>query len=172
MFEKQLADFQPLASAPAGVEKSVTPLRLKLQRQSTEFEEIEHLRSQLLLRAPISGQVTEIALTEGEWASSGQTIATIVANKPNAIVAYVAAPQSEWLKNAVQLEVQTAAKISLGDTVIRSISPTTVRIPSRLWADAKTPEWATAVVLAPTQLTRPGELVHIVHSRTLQPTAH
>lgn len=172
MFEKQLADFQPLASAPAGVEKSVTPLRLKLQRQSTEFEEIEHLRTQLLLRAPISGQVTEIALTEGEWASSGQTIATIVANKPNAIVAYVAAPQSEWLKNAVRLEVQSAAKTSLGDTIIRSISPTTVRIPSRLWADARTPEWAIAVVLAPTQLTRPGELVHIVQSRTLQPTAH
>jgi HlyD family secretion protein len=166
MFTVQLADFQPLASAPAGVEKLLTPLRLKLQRQSTELEEIEHLRNQLLLRAPISGQVTEIALTEGEWASSGQTVATIVASKPNSIVAYVAAPQSEWLQNASKLEVQTASRIRIGETVIRSISPTTVRMPSRLWSDPKLPEWAIAVVLAPTELTRPGELVHIVHSNT------
>lgn len=166
MFTVQLADFQPLASAPAGVEKLLTPLRLKLQRQSTELEEIEHLRNQLLLRAPISGQVTEIALTEGEWASSGQTVATIVASKPSSIVAYVAAPQSEWLQNASKLEVQTASRIRIGETVIRSISPTTVRMPSRLWSDPKLPEWAIAVVLAPTELTRPGELVHIVHSNT------
>lgn len=166
MFTEQLAEFQPLASAPAGVDKLLTPLRLKLQRQSTELEEIEHLRNQLLLRAPIPGQVTEIALTEGEWASSGQTVATIVASKPNSIVAYVAASQSEWLQNASKLEVQTASRIHIGETVIRSISPTTVRMPSRLWSDPKLPEWAIAVVLAPAELTRPGELVHIVHSNT------
>lgn len=166
-FEQQLSDFQPLASAPAGVEMSLTPLRLKLQRQSTELEEIEHLRNQLLLRAPIPGQVTEIAVTEGEWASSGQTVATIVASKPNAIVAYVAASQSEWLQRAGRLEVQTASQMHLGETVIRSISPTTVRMPSRLWADAKSPEWAIAIVLAPTERARPGDLVHIVRSKTL-----
>ena len=166
MFEEQLAEFQPKASTPAGVETSLTPLRLKLQRQATELEQIEHLRNQLLLRAPIPGQVTEVAVTEGEWTSSGQVVATIVANKPNGIVAYVAAPQSKWLQNAGRLEVLTAARAPLGETIIRSISPTSVRVPQRLWRDPKTPEWAIAIELAPTDRARPGDLVHIVRAKT------
>lgn len=164
MFEKQLAEFQPTTSTPTGVETSLTPLRLKLQKQAIELEQIEYLRNQLLLRAPIPGQVTEIAVTEGEWTSSGQVVATIVATKANSIFAYVTAPQSQWLLEAASLEVQTAARVPLGETVIRSISPTTVRTPRRLWRDPKTPEWAIAVELAPTGHARPGDLVHIVCS--------
>lgn len=164
MFEKQLAEFQPTTSTPTGVETSLTPLRLKLQKQAIELEQIEYLRNQLLLRAPIPGQVTEIAVTEGEWTSSGQVVATIVATKANSIFAYVTAPQSQWLQEAASLEVQTAARVPLGETIIRSISPTTVRTPRRLWRDPKTPEWAVAVELAPTGHARPGDLVHIVCS--------
>lgn len=163
-FEKQLSDFQPKATPATGLETSLTPLRLKLQRQATQLEQIEHLRNQLLLRAPIPGQVTEVSVTEGEWTSSGQVIATIVATKPNSIVAYVAAPQSEWLQSAEKLEVLTVARASLGETTIRSISPTTVRVPRRLWRDPKTPEWAIAIELTPTDQARPGDLVQIACS--------
>jgi len=163
-FEKQLSDFQPKATPATGLETSLTPLRLKLQRQATQLEQIEHLRNQLLLRAPIPGQVTEVSVTEGEWTSSGQVIATIVATKPNSIVAYVAAPQSEWLQSAEKLEVLTVARASLGETTIRSISPTTVRVPRRLWRDPKTPEWAIAIELTPTDQARPGDLVQIARS--------
>ena len=165
-FEKQLSDFQPKAALGTGLETSLTPLRLKLQRQATQLEQIEHLRDQLLLRAPIPGQITEVSVTEGEWTSSGQVVATIVATKPNGIVAYVAAPQSEWLQSAEKLEVLTVARASLGETTIRSISPTTVRVPRRLWRDPKTPEWAIAIELTPTDQARPGDLVQIARSST------
>ena len=163
MFAALLAEFQPQPSAPTTVETSLTPMRLKVQKQATELEQIEHQRQQLLLRAPIPGQVTELAVTEGEWAASGQRIATIVASKPNGIVAYIATPHSAWLAGATQLEVRTPSRAPLGTTIVRSVSPTAVRVPRRLWRDPNAPEWATAIELAPTGRERPGDLVHIVH---------
>lgn len=72
-------------------------------------------------------------------------------------------PAILWLQNAGSLEVLTATRASLGETVIRSISPTTVRVPRRLWRDPKTPEWAIAIEL---DQARPGDLVHIVRANT------
>lgn len=67
----------------------LTPLKRAVEEQETRMEEITVRLKQLVLTAPVAGQVTQVRYQCGETVPAGQSIVIIRAALPPRVVAYV-----------------------------------------------------------------------------------
>lgn len=156
---KRLEEFAPGRTATLPVDTALAPLRWRLKEQEAELERIALDAQSLDLRAPMRGRVAALAASAGEWIPIGAGVATIVDPTPRRVIAYVAEAQRRLVEQASALELQRPDASTLGATRIVSVSPTTVRVPARLWRDPQREEWAFEFVLAATGKELPGEHV-------------
>jgi len=163
--QKRVDAFAPGGIATAPVEATLAPMRWRLKAQEAALERIAHDARMLVLEAPMAGRVQAVTAQSGEWVPAGRALVSIVDPRPRRILAYVPDSIRAELVARGPLEVMRDEGTSLGTTSVQTISPTTVRVPERLWQDPRREEWAYEVVLAATGLEAPGERVQLAIAR-------
>lgn len=158
---QRLAAFAPGNAPDMPVDTVLAPLRWRLKEQEVALERIALAAQALDVRSPMRGHVAAIEANAGEWTPAGHTLLTIVDPTPRRILAYVPDTMRARIETSRTLHVHRADSSLLGSTSILSISPSTVRIPQRLWRDPQREEWGYEVVLAATGTELPGERVQL-----------
>lgn len=162
---KRLQEFAPGRTATLPIDTALAPLRWRLKEQEAELERIALAAQSLDLRAPMRGRVAALGAAAGEWAVAGAEVAALVDPAPHRVLAYADAAMRLQLEQARSLELLRADSRPLGATRIVTVSPTTVRVPERLWRDPQREEWAYEVVVATTGQELPGEHVLLAARR-------
>ncbi|MEY4674719.1 MAG: hypothetical protein RL148_2503 [Planctomycetota bacterium] len=174
----RLERYAPGSPPAAAHEDALAPLRWQVQAKEALLDQVAHQVDLLELRAPIAGRIaplSELARprsaedglrpTAGEWVQAGTLLLTVVDPRPARILAYVPESAVGSLQPAQLLIVRRADGTELGTSLVRSVSPTAVPLPERLWRDPRQEEWGHELVLAATGNERPGERLHLSPAR-------
>lgn len=117
------------------------------------------LASGQTVTAPTAGTVARIHVHRGDQTGADQALLSIVDPTPRRILAYVPESARAGVESPLPVLVRRPTHETLGHTRVHSVSPSTVRVPERLWRDAQQEEWAFEVVLDAIGTERPGERV-------------
>ena len=174
----RLERFAPTAPPAAAHEDALAPLRWQVQATEALLDQVAHQIDLLELRAPIRGRIAPLAEfarprsaeeslrpAAGEWVRAGTALFTVLDPQPARILAYVPESARSALQPAQRLAVRRRDGTELGTSLVRSISPTAVPLPERLWRDPRQEEWGHELVLAATGNERPGERLHLSPAR-------
>lgn len=142
---------------------ALEPLRWLLKEQETRIDQLVLEAGRLDLLAPAAGRVASLNHGPGEWLRAGTVMLTIADPTPRRILAYVpeALRAAAAPARAVAV-VRPGTGAVLGQAAIASVSAAVVRVPERLWRDPQREEWAWEIVVPPTGLEAPGELVGLL----------
>ena len=152
---------------PAGrtAAKSVLrPLVEAVRVESERLKEIEIQRSELVLRSPVIGQVSQMLCRTGQSVIPGEPIMMIAERSVREIVAYLS--ESDGRRITLDTPVMVTSRNQPGmtaESVVVRVGPTIQALPQRLWRDPALPDYGRAVVIAaaPAMALTPGELVDV-----------
>ena len=122
------------------------PLREAISVESLMLDEIELQRRAMMLRSPISGQISQVFCRRGQTVLPGEPILTVAERSPSEIVAYLREHESAEapLGGRVLIASRGRANRRAESLVIRT-SPTIQALPQRLWRDPRVPDYGRAV---------------------------
>lgn len=152
-----------LPSLQAGI-KNAASLHEAIGVQEAELKELQHKREEDVLRAPVSGRVTQVLCTAGQMVSPGESIVTIGGNQALQVVGYL--PEADTTPLREKMPVRIARLNQPWDTAqatIHRLGTGVEQVPPRLWRDPKRPEFGRCFVVSaasPLGL-MPGETVLI-----------
>ncbi len=145
-------------------EPLLRPLKEAIEVEISRMRMLELQRESLLLRSPVSGQVSSIVCRKGQSVLAGEPILTVAENSVSEIVAYLNESDSRRVMENDQVLVSSFSRPdSAVESFVMRVGPTVEQIPQRLWRSAATPDYGRAVVIAgiPRLQLRPGELLSI-----------
>ncbi len=146
----------------AGQEVLLAPRRWQVQAQEVELEQIALERQRLALRAPVAGTVESVARLEGQFVAAGEVLVTVVARHPDAIVAYLPPAAAGVVVPDQEVGVEDPARPgAVARTTVRSVGPSVVELPARLWRRPGVPEWGLPVRLTPVDGYVAGQLMRV-----------
>jgi len=140
------------------------PLKAAIEVESLLLKEIELQRARLLLRSPVTGQVSQLLCRKGQSVVPGEPILTVSERSASEIIAYL----DENVDKAA--EVNTRVRVAslkdptkIAESIIVRVSPTVQALPERLWAVSGRPSYGRAMVIAgvPDLELTPGELLSV-----------
>jgi multidrug efflux pump subunit AcrA (membrane-fusion protein) len=126
--------------------------------------ELELLRQNLVLHAPVSGQVTQILCRPGQAVVSGEPVVMVTAPLAQEVVAYVNEEAFGQIKpNMPVLLAPMANPTQTGRSAVVRIGPAVEQMPQRLWRSAQAPEFGRPVMIAvqPGMGIIPGESIRV-----------
>ena len=154
---------------------------LELIRQAITVQErnVEHLLaqiSQLVLKTPFDGVVSQIPQRPGqgvarrfmrrtgEMVLAGEPILAVAAASSSEVIAYIPEDQVGGVREGMKVElVKTSEPEQIAPSRVSYIGPVTEEMPVRLWRNPNFPQWGRPfLVKVPQQMElTPGELVGI-----------
>lgn len=154
-------------TGPNGVAE---PLFEAVEVESALLDQLEGLRAALTVRAPVSGEVTQVLVVPGQAVEPGEPIAFIVPPETTEIVTYLAEAATHSVRPGTGVRVARRAQPSrAADSVVQRVGASVEMKPVQLWRDPRFPEYGLPVsILAPPALAlTPGEgvLVRVGSSR-------
>lgn len=154
------------ADLPGAADRArvLQPLSESIHVADRMLQELELQRQALVLRSPVSGQVSQLLGRRGQTVAPGEPILMVAERSPREIVAYLNEADSEAARvNTRVLISRRQGPARTAESLVLRVSPTIQPLPMRLWADSRRPDHGRAVVIAgvPALELVPGELVNI-----------
>jgi multidrug resistance efflux pump len=162
---ERLRAFEEREPLLASTEARLRPTERAIDVASLELEELRVLRESLVVRAPVTGQVTSLAARAGATALPGEALAAITSHTAGDIVA--------WLPEATAHEVRLGTPVRLhrvadptvsAESRVTRVAAAIEELPLRLWRDPAFPEYGRAILVA--RVSRPellpGEAVRVL----------
>jgi multidrug resistance efflux pump len=140
------------------------PLREAIEVESRRLDEIDLRRQAMVLRSPVTGQVSEILARRGQSVSPGDPIVVVAEGSVREIVAYLSEDDGREIAPSTPVMVSTrGAGGTVSESVVIRVGPAIQELPPRLWRNPRRPDYGRAVVIAavPGMQLTPGELVNI-----------
>ncbi len=162
--EERLTKFEDNLARDEDQTSLLGPWKAAIDVQKHKIEEVRTARAGLVLRAPVSGQVTQVRLRPGSGVTSGETVVTISQDTVTEVIAYL--PESEPFSAERDSRVLLSRSHTPWDTTETEIlraSPHIERLPKRLWNNPVLPEYGRPFIVAsvPSLGLLPGEQVSI-----------
>lgn len=147
-----------------GVEEWIAPLAEAISVQQSRLAELSRRQELLLIRAPISGQVTAVKARAGQTVLAGVPILTITSGEAERIVAYVHERMVDQVAVGSRVEVQTRRQPrEVMETRVARVGGKVDEFPVRLQNHPLLPQWGLAILIEelPSERLFPGELLDI-----------
>lgn len=144
-------DFAGRQGLPPNVETALEPLRAAITVQERRIDELAVAGALLVLKAPLDGRVSELLRGVGETVRVGETIATIVAERPVAVVVYATPAEVTQLEPGAGVQLELARgqwERRVVQSHVLAVGPTVEQLPQRLWRNLSVPEWGWPVRIA------------------------
>ncbi len=161
----------PASIGDVDLDELLGPLREALNVQNAAVEALAARGERLLLKAPITGQVSQVLSLAGETVLAGEPLLTITGSKPDHVLAYVPETAARNIQPGVHAELST--RDNPRKIYVAEVMQTSVRIealPSRLQRNPMLAEWGRPVLIGaiPSDAFIPGEVLDV---RFLSPTS-
>jgi multidrug resistance efflux pump len=140
------------------------PLRQAVEVESRRLSQIELQRQGLVLRSPVSGQVSQILCSRGQSVTPGEPIVVVAEDSVREIIAFLAEDDGRPVGATTPVLVSTRTKSgTVAESVVLRVSPTIQELPPRLWRNPRVPDYGRPVVIAaaPAMRLTPGEIVNV-----------
>ena len=157
-------DFERTNPARAQLQPVLAPLEEAIVVQEGLLEELRAEQENLVLRAPVSGQVTQVLCRIGQAVGPAEPIVVISEKSVAEILAYLPETAAGGVR---QQSVVTVARRSdpsrVAETVVTRVGASIEAKPPQLWRDPRVPEYGLPVAIAavPALNLTPGEVVFI-----------
>jgi multidrug resistance efflux pump len=154
------------SSLPRSVEQEpmLRPLQAAIEVESRQLEEIQARRQALVLRSPVTGQVSQVLCRTGQTVVPGEPILTVTEPAVREIVTYLAeADDRRVLRQGQVLVASLGRPERVAESFVVRLGPGLELMPQRLWRDPAVPAYGRAVVIAPIPALdlQPGELLSV-----------
>lgn len=158
----------------ADVNRVLAPIRGEIDVAKAELAEVQFRQSNLMVKAPISGKITDIHKFPGETIQAGDGIMTISSNTDPFIIAYIRNSQRIFPKTGMEVHVKT--RLQPHDAMIGKVEEVGVQfqiIPEQLVTRTDIIEWGLPVRISyPEGLqARPNEMVRLYFDMDSVPSA-
>jgi multidrug resistance efflux pump len=140
------------------------PLREAVEVESRVLDKIEVRRQALVLRSPVSGQISEILCRRGQSVRPGDPVVVVAEGSVREIVAFLAEDDGRAIVPSTPVMVSTrAGGGTVSESVVIRVGRSIQELPPRLWRNPRRPDYGRAVVIAavPGMRLTPGELVNV-----------
>jgi len=140
------------------------PLREAVEVESRVLDKIEVRRQALVLRSPVSGQISEILCRRGQSVRPGDPVVVVAEGSVREIVAFLAEDDGRAIAPSTPVMVSTrAGGGTVSESVVIRVGRSIQELPPRLWRNPRRPDYGRAVVIAavPGMRLTPGELVNV-----------
>jgi len=145
-------------------EPLLLPLKNAIAVESGRMREIELQREALVLRSPVSGQISQLLCRRGQSVVPGEPILMVAERSAREILAYLGEGDGTRVVRDSPVLVSSRNDPSrVAESRVVRVSPTIQALPQRLWRDPRTPDYGRSVIIAGVDgldLT-PGELVNV-----------
>jgi multidrug resistance efflux pump len=161
--EARRADFerqQPLLASSS----TLLPLRSAVEVETRALEEIEAQQKALVLRSPVSGQVSLVAGREGQAVVAGEPVVMVSDTSVREIVAYLGETNPAQIEPNATVELRSLSRpTEVADSKVLRVGEGILPLPQRLWRDPRVPVYGRTVVIAatPSMPFAPGELLQV-----------
>jgi len=161
--EARRADFerqQPLLASSS----TLLPLRSAVEVETRALEEIEAQQKALVLRSPVSGQVSLVAGREGQAVVAGEPVVMVSDTSVREIVAYLGETNPAEIEPNATVELRSLSRpTEVADSKVLRVGEGILPLPQRLWRDPRVPVYGRTVVIAatPSMPFAPGELLQV-----------
>jgi multidrug resistance efflux pump len=162
--EERLTTLSPaLIADPAGRRGVVDPVRAAIDVKERELKVVEAEMSPHIIRAPISGMISQTYKTNGDFASEGEPILAISASGTQYVVGYLRQPVARLPEPGAAVEVRSRSRRSAWQGQITHIGTQMEPIHEAMLRPGQTIEYALPVriEIPPDSDLLPGELVDI-----------
>lgn len=146
------------------VDNSLNVIRKAIKVQEQRVEQLHVKGVPIILKSPIAGVVSMIAVRPGETVLPGSTIMTIAENKPVEVLAYAREDQINDIKEGSTVElIKQTPPAQIARTQVFYVGPVVEQMPVRLWRTPNLPQWGRPfLVRVPSDMKlRPGEMVGV-----------
>jgi multidrug resistance efflux pump len=110
------------------------PFKAAIEVESRELDAIRLRRSSLVLRSPVSGQVTRVIAHRGETVLPGEPVVVVTERAARELVAYVDEEDAERVyENGLVLVAAANDPSRVAESVILRVGSTVEELPPRLW---------------------------------------
>jgi multidrug resistance efflux pump len=150
--------------AGGGEQVLLEPLREAIAVEEARMQEVELQRAALVLRSPVTGQVSQVLCSEGQAVRPGDPVLTIVESSIRDIVIYVdEADGRRFAARSPVVVTRRAPARGSAESVIVSVGESVQPLPPRLWRDPRVASYGRTIVVAPVDALglSPGELVDV-----------
>lgn len=152
-----------LPSRPT-TEPMLRPLREAISVESQRLEEVRARREALVLRSPVSGQVSQLLCRQGQSVVPGEPILTIAERGVKEVVTYLAEADDRVVRRQGLVRLASLKHPArVAESYVVRLGPGLELLPQRLWTNPATPSYGRAVVIAanPALNLTPGELLRV-----------
>jgi multidrug resistance efflux pump len=142
----------------------LAPLRDNIKVQQAKISEIMERRRTLVIRAPLSGKISQIIHKPGKTVLAGDPILTITDPKSSRILAYVNESMLDKVKVGEKVTVYSVSRPEqITEAKVLKISSRIEVLPPRLQRSPMFTEWGLAVLVGdiPEDLFIPGEAISL-----------
>ncbi|MBE3142959.1 MAG: efflux RND transporter periplasmic adaptor subunit [Planctomycetes bacterium] len=146
------------------VDNSLNVIRKAIKVQEQRVEQLHVKGVPVVLKSPIAGVVSTIAVRPGETVLPGSTIMTIAEDKPVEVLAYAREDQINEIREGTTVElIKQTPPAQIARTQVFYVGPVVEQMPMRLWRNPNLPQWGRPfLVRVPSDMKlRPGETVGV-----------
>jgi multidrug resistance efflux pump len=156
--------FESEHTGEAALAPALTPLIDAIRVQESRLEELRVEQSNLLLRSPVAGEVSQILCRKGQAIAPGEPVVVIAERVPGEILAYLPEVAAGRLRPNSAVAVSRRADPSrTAESRVTRVGAAIEPIPQQLWRDPRIPEYGLTVAIAmvPALTLTPGEVVFV-----------
>ncbi len=125
------------------------PFSAAVGAQQRRLEEIRVERERLILRAPVSGQISQVLALAGQSVLPGEAVATVSPRYANEAIGYLPEHAARLVRPEQRVLVSTLGRpVSRATSYVLRVSPTVELLPERLWQRAGLAEYGRAFTIA------------------------
>ena len=158
------AEFDNARPGAADSGQLLAPFRASIAAQEKRLDEIRVERERLVLRAPISGQISQVLALAGQSVLPGEPVAMVSPRYASEAIAYLPEHAARMIRPEQPVRVSTRGRpMSRASSFVLRVSPTVEALPERLWQRPGLPEYGrpfTVAVGSPLEVL-PGEALSV-----------
>ena len=156
--------FQELRGFDGSTDARIAALTEAVSVQQARIHEIRLARQALVVRAPVSGQVSDVLARQGQSLLPGEPVARLVGTRAADIVAYLPEGVGAEVRAGDLVRVARPAQPwENAEAIVERVGPAIEEIPSRLWRDPAVAEFGRPLLIegAAALEILPGEAVSV-----------
>jgi multidrug resistance efflux pump len=157
-------DFERAHPSAAQVRPALAPLEEAIHVQEGILQELRAEQANLVLRAPVSGAVTQVLCRKGQAVGPAEPILVVSEDTPTEILAYLPESAAGRVHEQTIVEITRRADPSrVAESVVTRVGASFELKPLQLWRDPRVPEHGLPVAIAAVPALRltPGEVVFV-----------